>query len=258
MLPLPRLAAVISLLAFVILAERLSHRDPAYARWSWYALAAIVLGGRVGHVLANLPAFRTEPWTVLYLWQGGFSFVGAALAVTALTALYFRQRRPLLKSALIPLVAAGGLWIAFAGVLQLLHRPAPPLPTQALQRIDGETVRLTSLQGRPLVVNLWATWCAPCRREMPLLKEMAAEHPQARFLLVNQGEPSERVTAYLKAIGLDGDLVLLDADSGLAGYYQAPGYPMTLVYDAEGREVDRHLGELSRAILEAALRRSER
>lgn len=255
MLPLPRLAALASLLVFVILSERLVRREPAFGRWSWYGLAAIAAGGRLGHVAANAEAYAAQPWTALYLWQGGFSFVGAAAALMLLTVLYFRRRPVLLRRTLLPLALAAAPWLGYCGLQPLLRGLAPALPDLMVTQLDGAPVRLSALRGQPLVLNLWATWCAPCRREMPLLQEMAAAYPQVRFLLVNQGESPEQVSGYLRAAGLDGAQPLLDPASALADYYRAPGFPMTLIYDAEGREIGRHLGELSRAYLTKELKR---
>ena len=99
------------------------------------------------------------------------------------------------------------------------------------------------------MVNLWATWCPPCQREMPVLQKAQAARPDVHFVFVNQGESAQQVAAYLARSGLQLRNVLLDAkgDAGTALGHRA--LPTTLFFDAEGRLVDTRLGELSEASL---------
>ena len=72
----------------------------------------------------------------------------------------------------------------------------PAIPAIALVTASAQTVDLRSYQGQPLVINLWATWCPPCRREMPVLAQAQKEHPDIRFLWINQGEDATAVMRY--------------------------------------------------------------
>jgi len=110
-------------------------------------------------------------------------------------------------------------------------------------------------RGRPVVVNLWASWCGPCRQEMPVLAAAQQREAQIGFLFVNQGEPAATVRAYLEAQQLPLREVLLDTRSQLGPAVGSRGLPTTLFYDAQGRLVDAHVGVLNAAALEGRLRR---
>lgn len=116
-------------------------------------------------------------------------------------------------------------------------------------RLDGTPVATASLAGRPLVINLWATWCGPCRREMPMLMEVAATRSDVTFLLLNQGEAKGVVRRYLEDNGLSAANVALDPGSDAGRRLGAPGLPMTLFISADGLVRSSRTGEISRAAL---------
>jgi thiol-disulfide isomerase/thioredoxin len=122
------------------------------------------------------------------------------------------------------------------------------VPDVALATLAGEPVALpVRLQGRPAVLNLWATWCPPCREEMPMLAAaQAREAGKVRFVFADQGETADAVRRYLDDELLALDDVLLDAGSALRRAAGTHGLPTTLFYDAQGRLVARHVGPLSR------------
>ena len=96
-----------------------------------------------------------------------------------------------------------------------------------------------------MVVNLWASWCPPCRREMPVLAAAQQSDPEARFVFVNQGEDGTTAGNFLRSARLDLHYVLLDPSAGFGREVGSTALPTTLFYDASGRLVDTHLGELS-------------
>jgi thiol-disulfide isomerase/thioredoxin len=114
-------------------------------------------------------------------------------------------------------------------------------------------VALHDYRGRPLVINIWATWCPPCRREMPVLQQAQHDYPHVTFLFVNQGETPENVSTFMATTGLMLSHVLFDGTGELARRVGSMALPTTLFYNAEGRLVGSHLGELSRASLRHAL-----
>ncbi|REC56528.1 TlpA family protein disulfide reductase [Rhodosalinus sediminis] len=249
-LSLPRFAAVAGLGAFLVAAEALARLsgDRRLAAWSGPIALAGAAGARLGHVLQNWESFAADPLRVFAVWQGGFSPLGAAIAVTAAAALaVIRGTR------LVPLVAAlwAGVVVWQAILLDLRDTEEMALPPLVLPAPDGPPVDLAALaeDDRPVVLNLWATWCPPCRREMPLLIETARRRDDVTVVLVNQGESAAQVRAYLAAEGLAADDVALDQREALAAHYGTVGLPATLFIGADGLLRHTHLGEISPEIL---------
>jgi thiol-disulfide isomerase/thioredoxin len=106
-----------------------------------------------------------------------------------------------------------------------------------------------------MVVNLWATWCGPCRAEMPVLAAAQRARPDVRFVFANQGEGPEVVQRYLAAERLALQDVWLDIGSGLGPALGSRGLPTTVFFDADGTRVDAHFGLLNAAALQARLAR---
>jgi thiol-disulfide isomerase/thioredoxin len=122
------------------------------------------------------------------------------------------------------------------------------LPEFTLADRAGEPRSIRSWPGKSLIVNFWATWCAPCRREIPLLKQIQAEHDEAGFQVVGVAvDFREDVLAYADEIGIDYPLLIGEED-GLdavnAFGISAVGFPFTAFTDQRGRIVALHLGEL--------------
>jgi len=114
-----------------------------------------------------------------------------------------------------------------------------------LLTLDERPVSLGSYAGRPVVLNLWASWCPPCRREMPVFEQAQKQFPDVAFVLVNQGESAQQAQAFLQSEGLDLTDVLLDPSSQAMQAMGSRGLPTTLFFDAQGRQVDSHLGEIT-------------
>lgn len=114
---------------------------------------------------------------------------------------------------------------------------------------NGPDVTLSSLTGRPTLVNLWASWCAPCREEMPLLQQAFAEHGQdIRFLgVVTRDEPAVAADV-AAATGVTYPSVV-DVDGTLLTQLGVPGLPVTLAVDPAGRIVGRQIGQMTSAEL---------
>ena len=220
-----------------------------------FVVAVIV--ARVAFVLRWLAAYREAPLTALDLRDGGLDPWAGAAAVLVLTA-WQAWRKPALRRALAAGAAAGllawggGLWLLQA--IQPSERPV--MPSFELATLEGDPVAIAALaKGRPSVVNLWATWCPPCRREMPVLAKAQRREPGVVFVFANQREGPEVIRRYLDAEGLELRNVLLDAEGRLPRETGSPGLPTTLFYDAQGRLVDAHMGALSEASLAAKLAR---
>jgi thiol-disulfide isomerase/thioredoxin len=122
-----------------------------------------------------------------------------------------------------------------------------------LEDLHDESVSVRAFAGAPVVINLWATWCEPCRREMPLLVTARQQHDDVQFLFVNHRESREVIVAYLEAGSPALDNVLRDSDGQVARQLGASVLPTTLFIDSAGQLQRKHVGELSPASLDAYL-----
>ena len=129
-----------------------------------------------------------------------------------------------------------------------------------LKNLTSETVQLSDLAGRAVVLNFWATWCPPCRREMPLLDELQKYYVDKGLSVIglNINESPERVKTYVDSVDVSYP-IWVDAPSGTPGFdrtqniflsYGAVGLPTTLFIDREGVIQRIYVGELSRGFLQ--------
>ena len=146
-------------------------------------------------------------------------------------------------------------WCAVAVVAFLLAGcgESKPKPELALQDIQGKQVSLQQLQDKPAVINMWATWCAPCRREMPLLQQAQKNHPEVQFVLVNQGEKAPAVAAYLQKNQVDVAHIWLDETMQARSALPYQGLPSTYFLNKKGEIVAHSLGEIKHEQLEQYL-----
>ncbi|MEZ0168254.1 prolipoprotein diacylglyceryl transferase family protein [Microvirga sp. TS319] len=248
-----RLAAIMGIGAFMAATSILSSRlDPRIGRWSIWTLLVGLITARLGHVFENAASFMTELWRIFAVWQGGLSWPWGVAGIALVSATQVRTRRGAtgaMASLAIGLFAWNVVWQLTSAT------PSTPMPMVALERAEGGSVVPTTFMGRPIVVNLWASWCPPCRREMPMMAEMAAGRHEVTFLFVNQGEGRAAVEAYLAGQKLTLPNVLLDPRRNVAGHYAMPGLPATLFIGRDGKLRSVHVGEISREALAAAIDR---
>src|SRR3546814_20650866 len=95
----------------------------------------------------------------------------------------------------------------------MAQQAAPSLPDLQLVTLEERPAHLSSYMGTPVVLNLWATWCPPCRREMPILEQAQTAFPEVAFVLINQGEIAQQAMTYLESEALSLTDVLLDPSS---------------------------------------------
>ena len=215
-------------------------------------LIAAVLVARIAFVAIWFDTYRSTPWSMLDIRDGGFT-PWAGMAAALLVAVWRGWRRAALRKPLALGLAAGALaWGAMFGAIRMMDNTA--LPKVPLTTLAGEPADLAALAaGKPMVVNLWASWCPPCRREMPVLAAAQEQETGVRFVFANQGEDGTTAQYYLDVARLDLANVLLDPSAGIGREVGSMALPTTLFYAANGRLIDTHLGELSAASLASKL-----
>lgn len=150
--------------------------------------------------------------------------------------------RMVLGIVLSTIVASAALAFNFA--------PAdPPEPVPEIEFLDaeGDAMTLEDFRGRMVVLNLWATWCAPCRREMPSLDRLQArlggDQLEVVALSQDRGDSLEKIREFYDEVGVRHLAIYRDPQASVARALRAPGLPTTIVIDADGREVGRVLGD---------------
>ncbi|WP_017905451.1 TlpA disulfide reductase family protein [Pseudomonas asplenii] len=211
-----------------------------------------LFAARGSFVIAYWSYFRNDPLQILDIRDGGFLPWPGLLAIV-FGAVAWAWRRPALRKPLGFGLGSGLAFWLLATFSTTFYEQGSRLPAIALLNADGHAVQLSDYQGGPLVINLWATWCPPCRREMPVLQKAQRERQDVTFLFVNQAESMQSVTTFLMTQGLNLDNVLFDGSGQLAQSVGSMALPTTLLYNAEGQLLGSHLGELSEASLARAL-----
>lgn len=246
-LPAGTFIALITFLAAVLASLWWQGHGKAVEKWLWLITLSALVGARLAFVL-RYPEQYDSALAMVDIRDGGLWWPGALAALPVLALCLWRRpalRVPLLSSAAVALIAM----LIGLGTLQTMTPEPRPLPDVTLENLQGTPVPLKQIVTGPTLVNLWATWCPPCRREMPVLADAQARYPHIRFVLANQGESAGDVRDYLTRAGLHLDLPLLDPGMALGHHAGNGGLPLTLLFDGDGHELARHFGPLSRASL---------
>jgi thiol-disulfide isomerase/thioredoxin len=118
-------------------------------------------------------------------------------------------------------------------------------PSFALRDLQGRVVRLEDLRGKVVWINFWATWCRPCKQELPAIQRMQDEHPDDLVVLaVNWQESADQVNAYWSDAGLR-LRVLLDRSGGVYEQYGLQGLPDSFFVARDGTLAALHYGQLT-------------
>lgn len=239
-----RLAAVAAIWLFVAIG---SHRRMAGESAAVVSIAAA--GGfvvaRLAYVATHFADYIGDPLAILKVWQGGFMPIAGLVAAVLMLGFKALPERRIRLIAL--LIALSGSWYV-ADRLLTTTVPSPfAMSPAGLKTLTGADFDPATLEGRPYVINLWADWCPPCRREMPLLAEVARKHPEIAFLFINQGDLPNIATRLPAQNGIDPATVLLDHAARLSAAYGGALPSTIFVGPGDVRSV--HAGEISRAAL---------
>ena len=123
-----------------------------------------------------------------------------------------------------------------------------PAPDFALQDLEGQTVTLSDLRGSPVMLNFWATWCGPCRHEMPFIQQIYEEWLDKGLVLltINLRETPAKVEEFMQSNGLSFP-ALLDRDGSVSLEYNVSGIPTTFFIDKDGIIQEKRIGSFSSA-----------
>lgn len=138
--------------------------------------------------------------------------------------------------------------------------PAPaavvgaPAPDFTLKNLSGENVTLSALKGQVVLINFWATWCSPCREEMPALQRRyeALKDQGFTVLAVDDNEAEKDVSAFAQAYALTFP-ILLDPGENVVGLYRVYAFPTTFIVDQQGVIQKLHIGALTESALDQYL-----
>jgi thiol-disulfide isomerase/thioredoxin len=148
---------------------------------------------------------------------------------------------------IMTLMVATAAWAAPRPPDKLAMHPQPrPVPEIVFTDDTGERMTLADFRGKVVVLNIWATWCPPCRREMPTLDRLEAELSGDRFAVVALSVDQsgrEVVREFFEEEGIDQLGLYIDTSARVLADLRIRGIPTTLILDAEGREIARVSGE---------------
>lgn len=221
----------------------------------YHAALVGLLVARLVHLASHAGIYLATPWAAFDLRDGGWNGPGGLLAAALWLAWRGWRLADLRRPLALALLCGTLAWTAGT----LATRPHDDLrwPALAVTELEGgaTTTLAQAAAGRAAVVNLWASWCGPCRAEMPALAQAQRREPAVAFVFVNQGESATTVRDFLARERLQLNGVLLDPTSAMGPAVGSAGLPTTLFYDAQGRLVDAHVGVLSAAAIESRLQR---
>lgn len=245
-----RLIAIAALWLFIMIG---THRRIAEgSNASFVAAGGGFLAARLAYVASHLDAFRQDPLAAFAVWEGGF--VPSAGVVAAAILLLWRAPRRVSPRLLALLAVMGIGWFAVDRLLVTSVASPLAIAGTELVKLDGGPFKPESAGRRPTVVNLWADWCPPCRREMPAFADAATANRDVDFLFVNQGDSPNLAAQLPREAGIDLATVVLDRGARLSAAYGG-ALPTTIFIDSTGTVRSVHQGAISRAALTDQLKK---
>lgn len=254
-LPVGYVLVLLALLVALVVGALLGYRDKALITGIISDIFLIgMLSARIGFVLVYFEHYQDNLWSIIDIRDGGFNILVGVIGALSWTS-YLIWRRPAIRRTLGLSIVSG--FITFGTVMMainLIETQANKIPEVHFSDLNGTSMSMSQIaSGKPMVVNLWASWCPPCIREMPVLAEAQQRNPNITFIFVNQGEKTATIKKFLNQNDLVLSNMLTDARGYLGRMIGSQALPTTLFYDASGRQVDAHIGELSRATLARSL-----
>ncbi|MGE8205811.1 TlpA family protein disulfide reductase [Heyndrickxia sp. NPDC080065] len=128
-------------------------------------------------------------------------------------------------------------------------------PDFQLKTLDGKVIRLSDMKGKKVIINFFATWCQPCRSEMPLLENFYQKHRTDIEILAINIDTKANVKGFINKLGLTFP-ILLDIKDIINNRYQIIAIPTTYFIDQQGKIIAKHIGQIDSKILEKILKKS--
>ncbi len=149
----------------------------------------------------------------------------------------------IMMTLMLVMVSTLGLGLAGCSSSETAPEVGKLAPDFQLSALDGGSVSLSDFRGRPVLINFWASWCGPCRYEMPFLQRIHEEQAANGLVVlgVNLGESPDEVREFMGEFGLTFP-TLLDSRQDVALTYNVRGIPTTLLIDEDGVIRDRKVG----------------
>ena len=142
--------------------------------------------------------------------------------------------------------------LTITGPIGPATQPGGRAPAFSLTATDGTHVSLGSLAGKPLVINFWASYCPPCKAEMPMLQRVMAAQSSAQLVLVNEGDNPDAAAGFLRSLHVTSPS-LLDSDLAVGHAFGAIALPTTVFVASDGTIASRQVGQLDERVLDAEL-----
>ena len=277
LIPTRPLILVLSLFFAIWLAARFARRfdleKSPIKRVAEYSAWIGVLGARLAFVAVNWSAYRAAPWTALYFWQPGYHYLGGLVFGSCGAIVLGQKFFPAKRRASYTVLGSAylvAILLYFTGLqsLEFLRQPGvfgtgSTVSDFKLRNLSGASVKLSDLAGQGVVLNFWATWCPPCRREMPLLDDIQKLYQDRGVSVVGVAlsEPPGQVRSYVESIAVSYP-IWVDASPSAPGFdrtqdifsrFGGVGLPTTIFIDRNGVIQKVYVGELSRGFLQSQI-----
>lgn len=262
MLPWPLLIFFLSLALSIMLAKRFyTYFAVSPENWQkfkdsiWQATWIGLIIGRLVFVFMDFDYYRLHPIDIIKIQDKGFHFITAILS--AAVWILWKNWQSARYIAMIFLVSSLSLTSIGLWSYKKYQQHYQQFPQVELVDLQQKKQALSQFIGKPTVINLWASWCPPCHREMPVLDAAQKNHPNVNFVMINQGEGAATITQYLEKNQLQFNHMLLDQEGLTAKKTGMYGLPSTLFFNAQGQLVDSHMGEISQSVLNQKLKNAQ-
>lgn len=175
------------------------------------------------------------------------------------------SRRSLIVTVALVGFGAVALFVGIRGIADVTKAETAPTESSLIpaftpikapaitgQTITGKPFDLADYAGKPIILNFWASWCGPCRREIPAIAAFAKSHPEIQVLGVDYLDDVAEAAAFATANGATWPSVVDDGPIGSS--YKVPGLPTTFLINSQGQIVERILGEVTEPMLAARIK----